>query len=93
MADDDSDRIYWDGESYQFPDDFTFREQREVFKLVKGLLEPDEPVGDMDMFPAIATVVARRTDPAYTIEQALDLKPSDLKAPEAPDPPTKSARE
>ena len=87
MADDGT--IYIEGKAYS-PDDLSFREQREMRKLYRGLVEdPQADIGEaanMDFLPLLAYLVRRRDDAEYTLEQALDLKIGDLLA-----PPTKPA--
>lgn len=81
--------IYIDGTLYTV-DDLSFREQRAMREMVRELA----PEGDVelattaDALPAFLCVVKRRTDPEFTIDQALDAKPSDLQKP----PPTKRGR-
>lgn len=88
MANDDG-SIYIEGKAYS-PDDLSFREQREMRKLYRDLVEdPAADIGEaanMDFLPILAYMIRRRDDPDYTLEQALDLTVSDLVA-----PPTKPA--
>lgn len=76
-------RIAVDGKEYSL-DDLTFREQRELRKTVRELV--DDPQADideaamMDVLPAVALVLKRRDDPKYSIDQALELKVADLTA-------------
>ena len=76
------DAVCIDGQLYTF-DDLTFAEQREARDAARRLApdgDPDE-AGVMDVLPAFVWVVRKRTEPDYTLEQALDLKPSDLEPP------------
>jgi len=69
-----------DGEEYEFGDaTFTFREIREVRKLVRALLDDDEILNPFEaplteVLPALVTVIKRREDPEYSLETALDLR-------------------
>lgn len=64
------------------PQDLTLREERDVRKLIRDLVEdPDVdfeslPLGDV--LPALCFVLRRRDDPDFTIEDALDLKQRDV---------------
>lgn len=87
MSDDDS-ALWIDGQAYTM-DDLTFREQRQFRDFVRELApggDPDE-AGEADIVPAMIVVVKRRTDEAFTLEQALDFKPGDVER-----PPTKTTR-
>jgi len=88
LASDDG-SIYIEGKAYS-PDDLSFREQREMRRLYRDLVEdPDADIGEaanMDFLPLLAFMIRRRDEPGYTLEQAFDLKISDLVA-----PPTKLA--
>ncbi len=66
----------------------TFRERREVRRIAEEVAISDEADED-DMLVAIVTVVARRSVPDFTVEQAMDMTPDDLVP--APAPPTKRA--
>jgi hypothetical protein len=85
--------IYIDGKHYS-PEDLTFREQREMRKVYREIMEdPAADIDDaafMDLLPAMTVVLKRRDDPEYTVEQALDIKAKDLLPPEEA-PPTKRA--
>ena len=87
MADDGM--IYIEGQAYS-PDDLTFREQREMRQVYRDLMgDPSADLADasnMDFLPVLAFMVRRRDDPEFTVEQALDIKVSDLLS-----PPTKPA--
>lgn len=80
MADDEA-LFTVDGKGYSV-DDLTFREQRELRKLVRELV--DDPTAElvesdlMDVVPVAVFLVRRRGDDTYTLEQALDLKWDDL---------------
>jgi hypothetical protein len=83
--------IYIDGVPYNVSD-LTYGEQRELRKLVLELA-PDSltdmyEADDADFVPAVICVIKRRTDPDFSINQALEIKPADH-AP--PGPPTKRA--
>lgn len=77
-------RIVVDGDPVDL-DDLNFREQRELRKVIR-----DELIGDaeahvdlddlplVDFLPAVVYVFKRRTDENYTLEQALELKTSDV---------------
>jgi hypothetical protein len=88
MADDGM--IYIEGQAYS-PDDLTFREQREMRQIYRDLM--DDPAADladasnMDFLPVLAFMIRRRDNPEYTLEQALDLKITELVV-----PPTKQAK-
>lgn len=62
------------------PSDMTFREQREMRRIVREELMPDEDDIDFegltlsDLIPAMAVVLVRRDNPQYTLDEALDLK-------------------
>lgn len=85
MTDDVTDGgLYIDGDFHSLAT-LSFREQREMRDQIKHLA-PDGDVdaaGEMDILPALIYVVKRRTDPAFTIEQALDAKLADLTPPAA----------
>jgi hypothetical protein len=72
-------------------DDLTFRERRKVRSLARELDgNPDVDFDDLvldDLIAAFVTVCKQRTTPDFTIDEALDLKPTDLSA-VAVDPPT-----
>ena len=83
--------IYVDGQPYTI-DDLTFREQRQMREFVKQLAPAEdvarsiEDASDADYIPAVIAVIKQRTDEDFTLEQALDFKPTDLEG-----PPTKPA--
>ncbi len=66
------------------PSDMTFREQREMRRIVRDELFPDEVDLDFealtlaDLLPALAVVLRKRDDPEFTLDQALDLKMKDI---------------
>ena len=79
-------------------DDFSFREQREVRRLVYEEIaldrDKDKPwEGQLfnDIYPAIVCVYMRRADAAYTLDQALDLKARDVVKEREVAPPTRRA--
>ena len=97
MPDDEILAIAVDGERLTM-DDLTFRERREVRRLARELDgNPDVHFDDLvldDLIAAFVTVCKQRANPAFTIDDALDLKPTDLDAAEV-DPtsaPTKAKR-
>jgi len=66
-------------------DDLTFREHREMRRILReDILE--DPTADVDVetlplsdfLPALVLVIKRRTDSGYTLDQAMDLKLSDV---------------
>lgn len=75
-------------------DDLTFREQHALRNAVRELSgDATQLPGDaafMDFLPALAYVIKRRTEPAYTLDQALDLVESDVLA-ERPTPAADAA--
>ena len=83
---DDLSAIWIDGQAYTF-DDLTYREQRKVRDLLKGIAPDVEDTDDAslaDFMPCVITVIKQRTDPDFTIDQALDFSPKELRAPERP---------
>lgn len=84
MAEDTTANIWVEGEGYSF-DDLTFRERKEISRIIRDDLNgnPDDPE-DSDFLPAVVTVIKRRNDKAFSVEAALDLKPSDLVKPSRP---------
>src|SRR4051812_10925945 len=73
--------IVVDGEVVDF-EQRSWGEQLEVRKVARGIAGgPDASVGELAMaefVPALVVVVKRRTEPEYSLEQALALKPSDV---------------
>jgi hypothetical protein len=90
-ADQAEQAIVIDGDTYTL-DDLTFREQHALRSAVRELSgDPEMTVGEaplMDFLPALAYVIKRRAEPAYTVEQALDLRTDQVLADL---PPTKPA--
>ncbi len=86
MADTDE-GIYFDG-ALASVNQLSYREQRVMRDLAQSLA----PNGDIaeaseaDLVPAMYTVLKRRTEPNYSLEEALDLKPADLEPPDPPKP-------
>jgi len=79
------DGIYIDGAFFTV-DDLTFREQREMREHTRTLA-PDgdiDSAGEADLIPAFICVLRKRSDPTFTLEQALEIKPSELIAPDPP---------
>lgn len=78
------------------PSDMTFREQREMRRIIREDLLPDEDDIDFeamtlpDLIPAMVVVLVRRENPDYTLDEALDLKLKDVYVTEdeAAAPPT-----
>lgn len=65
------------------PNTMTFREQREMRRIIREELFGGDPVDEeslalADMLPAMAVVLVRRDDPTYTLDKALDLIASDV---------------
>ena len=90
-----ADLLHVDGQTFD-PEDLSYGEKREVRRIIRVELWDDamgefdwEEVGENDVLPATIAVFMRRTDPDYTLEAALDLKPRDVYA-EAEVPPTSS---
>lgn len=78
-------------EEYSFDlEDLTYGERREIKRIAKTEIfdeAVDESWTDMnedDIMPAIITVLMRRHDPKYTLQQALELRPEQITTP----PPT-----
>jgi hypothetical protein len=77
-------------------EDFTFREKREVRKVLRELM--DDPEADVsealmdDLWMAMILVAKRRTEPEFSVDDAMDLKLKDFLKPVEPDPPTGAAR-
>lgn len=68
----------------------TFRERRAAREIADEVAVADEADQD-DMLIGIITVLARRTEPEFTVEQAMDMTPEQLLPPKPPEdaPPTK----
>lgn len=79
--------IWLEGQAYD-ADDLTFREQRKLRDYMRELAPNNdvEEASDADFFPALICVIKQRSEEAFTLEQALDFKESDLSG-----PPTKKA--
>lgn len=78
----EADGFVIDGVTYS-PDDLTFREQREMRKLIREELaeNPDADIDDMalaDVVPAFVYVVKKRDNPDLTLDDVLDMKLSDF---------------
>lgn len=73
--------ILIDGEKYTM-DDLTFRERREVRRLTREVAEdPELDLEDAildELLVAFATVVKQRANPEYTLDEAMDLKLTDI---------------
>lgn len=72
-----------DGEEYDLgQDDLTFGEQRKLRTLVRQLAEDAElnPIEATlaDFLPALVTIIKQRTNPEYTVDDALELKYEDV---------------
>lgn len=94
MADEQEGGIWIDGEQY-FDEDLTYREQHEVRRIVREWnsdvedFELDD-AAPVDLIPAIYCVIKRRSEPGFTSDMALDIKPSDHQKPKAQ--PNRAAR-
>src|SRR3954447_5523115 len=93
MADAPEAAVYVDGKPYTL-DDLTFRELRDVRQIVRDLTgNPEAGIwegDDIDFFPALVTVLKRRDDPAFRVEDAEALTALDLQKPKGNGrPPTK----
>lgn len=90
--------ILVDGEVIDL-DDFTFRENREIQRLIREeILEDPDALVDFDalslndFLPAAITVFKRRSNPDYSLESAMDLKIKDVLKASNGRPPTKPKR-
>lgn len=86
MSDDTEDfALHIDGQAYAV-EDLSFREQRTMRDIVRGLAPENDPdqAAEADIIPALITVIKRREQPDYRVEDALEFKPSDLRPPTAP---------
>ena len=87
--------LWIDGQPHTL-DELTYREQRQLRTFVKELsdepVEGVEDVVEVDLIPAFITVIKQRTDPGFTLDQALDFKSSDLEAPARPTKPAAKKR-
>lgn len=77
------------------PEDLTFKEKREVRRMVRTeMWDPDlgefdwAEVPDEEVIAATVAVWMRRENPAYTLDEALELKPSDVMRADDDLPPT-----
>lgn len=68
-----------DGKVYD-PDTMTFREQREMKRLLREMFDGELPddIGMADTTPVMALVLVRRDNPDYTLDEALDLVPGEI---------------
>lgn len=65
------------------PNTMTFRENREARRVTreeiyKGDPPPESEMSMSDTLPAIALVLVNRDDSSFTLDQALDLVPSEV---------------
>lgn len=71
------------GKEYD-PSDMTFREQREMRRILSVEMFPEEKNLDFeeltlaDLLPAMIVVLARRDTPEFTLDEALDMKQKDV---------------
>lgn len=68
----------------------TIREERDIREIARSLsgrgdAEPEE-VSWIDLYPAIATVVVRRSDPSFTPQQACELTAADFRLADGSEP-------
>lgn len=86
--------VQFDGKSYEI-DDFSLGELEWLEEYIGGRLNDSEAMESMKAAVGIATVIKRRDDPAFTVEQARDLKLKVLDQGSAPNGngkrPTKAA--
>jgi hypothetical protein len=87
-------KFHVDGKPFEY-DDLTYREKREARRIVRELA--DDPTlrwfqaDPEDQGPAMIFVVRQRTDPAFTLDMALDSKDEDYWKPVPEKRPTKRA--
>jgi hypothetical protein len=86
------------------PNTLTFREQREIKRIVRdelfdGEMPDEDDLGIADTMPALALVMVRRDNPDYTLDDALDLvlqdvivTAEDAEAEKKAAPPTKARK-
>jgi hypothetical protein len=80
----DSDVKIWIDDAWWTVDDLTFGQQRKMRDYMRQLA----PNGDTDeasmadLLPAFVTVVKQIADNTFTLEQSLELRPSDLVPPQ-----------
>lgn len=63
------------------PDTLTFREQREMKRILReDMFDGDLPedIGMADTTPAMVLVLVHRDNPKYTLDEALDLVPAEI---------------
>jgi hypothetical protein len=74
--------VYIDGKTYTM-DDLTFREQREVRETARKLAYEGDIVNadEADFLVAFVYVVGKRTQSELTVDDVLEMKPSQLEAP------------
>lgn len=70
-----------DGDTYTM-DDLKFRERKEVRRLARDLHgSADADLDDImvdDLIVAMVTVIKRRANPEYTIDEAMEIRPADI---------------
>lgn len=92
MADDGL--LHIDGHTFDL-DDLTYGERRQIKAIARTQIYDESVDGEFsdmnedDLMPAIILVFMRRHDPAYTLEQAQQLRPDQVFA-ENGGPPTQS---
>lgn len=77
------------------PEDLTFGEKREIRRLIRNEIWKEnldgpfdwEEVGENEVFPATICVFMRRENEAYTVREAMTVKPRDAYGTDD-DPPT-----
>jgi hypothetical protein len=77
-------------------EDLTWRERRELRDLVREAIanptaEIRDVIDDADIVPQMVFLLRRRTDPEFTLEQALDMTEAELEE-AAKAVPTKAAK-
>jgi hypothetical protein len=90
MPESDESALYIDGEQVTMGD-LTFREQRTMRDIIRNLAPDNDPdnAAEADIIPALITVWKQRTDPKFSLDDALDFKPGDLDAPPTRKPAAK----
>lgn len=86
MAKQEPEGLWVDGERYTVSD-LTFKEQRELRQIVRDVTgDPEHGMfgEDCDFIPAFVTVIKRRENPAFKVEDADQLKDTDLEKPARP---------
>jgi hypothetical protein len=75
----------WVDDRYYTDTDLTFKEQRVVRELIREACDdPSMKYQDaewMDVWPALVTVLKRRTDTKFSYDQAADMKYDDIVKP------------